>query len=390
MKNRILFQQDLTLLSKSGMCQHRHYSVAYARCIEASKKLEDQIKNGAFSFFRDPFIPIGESTTFQGLKHNFQHCKMLLIIGSPSSVHTMRLLAGILQSWVWVHGSRPRLCFLDTVDPDIFWEVMSLADPQSTGIVVLSRSGKNQSTLLQFMRTLEYWKGLVSPELLARHSMIITGVAASPLRSIAQTFQLPCLDYPMDCPKGFACFSMAFLAPLMAIGMNCEDFLSGASWACLQFFKGKLRSPLQGSAVILTAMVQGIRAHTFMGNTSGFAGFNPWARQILSRSPLSVMDKEDLPCPGFYTMLFEQNMAKEQIEPTFWKKIPQVSNLATMPLVKLAVQNHDTFCQEKITQGNFLRVLSVKVLNEETLGALVMNQCLEAILVSLASANMDI
>lgn len=320
---------------------------------------------------------------------------MVLVMGRPQETQGIKSIMGILQSWVWTDGVRPRICLLDTLDPEVFWEIMSIADPKTTVIVAISPQGECELTLLQLMRTLEYWRGQVEPEVLQKHVFCISPSKSNSLKAIGEKFSFTHITYPALLAPGYGCFSLPFLLPLIFAGLDWQKFLTGAMDVCMTFFRGKLSNTLQAVTLFLLAQDQGIHHHCFQGSGPIFRALIGWMIQTrryfeqgnlcsLRTSYLDLDDEsqgqqyhEDL-C--FFTKFFEHHMAREQIDPDFWKDVPLVYELARMPMLSWITQCHQVSCQKFIAQKNFLRVIHVKNLNEESIGALMMNHLLETLL----------
>ena len=395
MKQSLLFQQDISLLSRSGLCDEGRYAITYTKVLEAWRSLEKRVFDGHFSFLRHAFDTMEQKKEIQELCQNIQSVKMILVMGRPQETQSIKAIMGILQSWVWIDGVRPRICLLDTLDPEVFWEIMSIADPKTTAIIAFSLQGECELTLLQLMRALEYWRGQVDPEILSRHIFCISPGKKNSLRSIGEKFSFVNMLYPSVMAPGYGCFSLPFLLPLIFAGLDWEKFLTGAMNICIEFFKGKLPNIVQGVTLFHLAQEQGIYHHCFQGSGPIFRALIGWMIQIrryfergypfslytsfadLDDETQSQNTRQNL-C--FFTKFFEHHMAREQIDPDFWQDVPLVYELARMPMLSWIAQCHQVSCQKLITQKNFLRVMHIKSLNEETVGALMMNHILETLL----------
>lgn len=381
MKNRFLLQQDLSLFAESNFCDRKEYREAYAKALEGRKNLEKKGETDLYSFLRVPFLPIEE---WIHLRKGLEDVTMILVLGASSSTCTLRALASTLQSWVWVDGGRPRLCFLDELDPEVFWEIMSVAHPKTTGLMVFSPHGKEEAILLQLMRCLEYWHGLVSIEDLRRHVVLITGVHESPLRSLADFFSLPCLAYPPTPFPGVHCFSAPFLLPLQVAGFHPASFAKGAAITCAQFFTKPSSVALEGATLLWIAHRKyGIFHHGIHANGSLFSSILPWMQQlqgIFEATPYAFVRDAPNNVRCFFTIFFERHGARERLVPDFWKELPVLESLAQTSLLQCLHQERKVFCRQRAQEGHFVRMIEVVNLHEATLGALLMNQMLETLL----------
>jgi len=384
MKNRDFFQQDLSLLVKSGLCSRKDYISGYAHAVQALKHIKSKADRGDMPFLRGPFLPLTDLTPIQ---ENFRGMRMILVVGSPSKVLALRALSGILQSWIWVDGARPRLCFLDDLDPEVFWEIMSIANPMTTGVIILSESGENEPVLLQLMRCLEYWHGMINPEEIARHFVVITSPSSSRLMRMVDRWKLPWWRYPvLDFPE-IGCFSPPLLAPLGLAGFDRAGFNQGSGAICAQFFQGHLKAPLEMAAVVFAGKkTHAIETHRFWGHGTIFHAITAWmqktSEKLAKNGAYRCLSSPDAAVKvGLTTMFFERHVARERLVPDFWKDIPALKTLAQTPMLHWVKENHENLCQQDVQAGHFLRRINVHSLNEETLGALFMNHVLETLLI---------
>lgn len=379
MKNRILFQQDVTLLVNSGLCNASDYRQHSLRTHEAFIRLESKAKRGDFPFLGAPFLSLDR---MEQIRDQMTGMRMILIIGQPRSSITLRLMSGLLQSWVWVNSTWPRLCFLDGLDPEIFWEIISIADPMTTAVFIFSHSGEEESILLQMMRYLEYWSISLKAQDFRQRFVIVTSPRESTLMKISKHFGFLQLDYPESGVGHLGCFAMPFLLPLALSGFDCKKFYEGAALVCAQFFKKQLLSALEAVTLFSVGYHKyGIERQVFLGSHHAFQYFPQWAEQmrhILGYDARAFhMDQ-----PYFATIFTEQNTPRESLDPAFWDAIPDVRILAQKSLAQWLQEQHEQDCQKIIQEKHFLRILRVKTLSEETLGALLMNHILEVLLMT--------
>lgn len=395
MKQNLLFQQDIGLLTRSGLCDEGRYGITYTKVLEAWSSLEKRVANGHFSFLRHCFDTLEQKKDIDHYKKNLQGIKMILVLGRPQETQSIKAIMGLLQSWVWIDGVRPRICLLDTLDPEVFWEIMSIADPKTTVIFAFSPQGECELTLLQLMRALEYWKDQAEEGLLKEKIFCICPTKINSLKAIGEKFSFHHLPYPSIMAPGYGCFSLPFLLPLIFAGLDWEKFLAGAAHVCMSFFQGKLPSAIPAVTLFCLGQKQGIYHHCFQGSGPIFRALIGWMVQIrryFERGHLSALQTFFLNLDDethsqnlqqhlcFFTKFFEHHMAREQIDPDFWKDVPMVHELARMPMLSWIAQSHQVSCQRLIAQKNFLRIMHVKSLNEETMGALMMNHIVETLL----------
>lgn len=383
MKNRFLFQQDTRYLIKTGICRHEDYLTGYTRAMQVFNALKTQVEKGEFPVVQAPFIPLDDGPDVSSfLQKENHHIRFIIIIADRESALSLRAMARLIQSWVWVNGAMPRLCFLDQSDPEAFWELMSITDPFHTGVFVFAKSQDCKQTLLYTMRYLEYWQDILTPEQIKQRFIITAFPEIKELREISQTFDLRFFPYPQE-EKNLMCFSQALCFPLELCGFDIQKFRKGGALTCAQFFTGKLKTPLERIALIYAwCQAQEIPFFTAQSITSSNHVFSPliqWMQESQSNS--NGGSKGNIP-QELMTVLFERNAPTERLSPDSWTHTVSLAGLAQTTLASFVHQSHKELCQSYVQKRYGVRILQVQSLNEETLGSLMMNHVIESLMLT--------
>lgn len=381
-KNRVLFHQDLSFIRQAKWFDQSTYEKEYQHMLTALKHVLDKAHHDELSFLIHPFMSVPEYTT---LSEPFKEAELVLVFSNREENVSLKALSSLLQSWVWLLGAKPRLCFLDDVDAENFWEVMSIANPAKTIVIALSHSGEEENVLIQLMRLLEYWQGMMSRVEMKKRIFTLTGNPKSRLKQIAQAFSLESLETVHVELKGLECFAPSHMMPLILTGFDMVKFNKGAALTCMQFFNQQLKTPLEAMALFRMAQkIQGVYNHIVHPGNSIFKHIVQWMQHVshglYPNVTFNAHDKVAESKKVFYSVLFERHVARERLMPDLWKNIPGLKSLAQMTLLDFAQQDCHAFCQKQIQEGHFIRLLQVHSLNEETLGALFMNHILELLL----------
>lgn len=369
---------------EADLLDRRSYLRAYGEAANALTHIERRAESGDYAFLEEPFLPLDRA---DGIIKKFQNFRMVLVMGTCEATVTVKAMTALFQSWVWVDDAKPRICFLDRADPEVFWEVMSVANPLTTGVVIFG-DPESEVTLLQMMRCLEYWQGMLSPSEIKSHFLVISSSQRGAIQKISESFGLSRIDGRFF-PQGayFGCFSLPTLIPAMIGGFNAEKFNRGAALTCAQFFRRQLKIPLEGASLLWSSrQSQGLSYHLLHPVGQIFQHLTDWMSEVwrgVFQDLSYVLVTEPVPnIRHFVTVFFEQHMARERLNPDFWSHIPEVQSFAHTALEEATAKSCHTFCQKKIQQGHLLRTIRVNVLNEETLGALFMNHILEILVMS--------
>jgi hypothetical protein len=349
---------------------------------QALKNIEKKGEGGVYPFLEDPFFP--QDIVLLHLAH-FHHFRVILIIGPHDALSALKALVALVQSWVWIEGGRPRLCFLEKMDPELFWELLSIIDPITTGVIVMTPEPASSETVLMLMRCLDHWGSVIDPSALSHHffliSMALKGESIKdPLGSILHHFRLPHRIEP-HIVLPLACFSPMTLIPALFTGIQWKKFLEGAALTCSQFFQHRLKLPLEGIALLWVAHHKGFSYPVVHAWETCFSALKGWMKISWNAFSLPVLLGEALPKQRhLFTVLLEKRVLREPLNSTLWSALPQVKALSSTSLGENLQQTQMKFCHDMVQKGHWVRTLSINLLNEETLGALFMNHLLEALL----------
>ncbi len=174
-----------------------------------------------------------------------------------------------------------RLLFLDNGDGDRLDRVLSGPDLDSTGFLVISKSGATAETLAQALLVL----GGTEP---ANVAAIITQPGESPLRRLASRFGLTVLDHDPALGGRFSALSLVGLLPAMfagADGTAARDGAQAVLAAALGVPAPQDSAPAMGAALAVAAMQAWPAANmVLMPYGPNLYHFGLWYRQLWAES----------------------------------------------------------------------------------------------------------
>ena len=144
---------------------------------------------------------------------------------------------------------RDRLLFLDNGDGDRLDRVLSAPDLDSTGFLVISKSGATAETLAQAM--------LVLDSAGSEAVTVITQPGDSPARRLAARFGLPLLDHDPALGGRYSALSLVGLLPALFAGADGEAARAGAHKIlseALEASSPERSAPAVGAALAVAAM----------------------------------------------------------------------------------------------------------------------------------------
>jgi glucose-6-phosphate isomerase len=182
---------------------------------------------------------------------------------------------------------RPRLWFIENVDPFGFERIVGAVDPARSGIVIISKSGSTAETLSQALALLPHLESAVGRDALRRRATVITEPADNPLRRLAERHGLPLIDHDPKVGGRYSVLSPTGLLPALIVGLDAAMIRAGAAeslHAALDAEAGA-SPPAIGAAVnVALAERRGISQTVVMPYLDALAPFGLWFRQLWAES----------------------------------------------------------------------------------------------------------
>ena len=173
-----------------------------------------------------------------------------------------------------------RLLFLDNGDGDRLDRVLSGSDLDSTGFLVISKSGATAETLAQAMLVLD---GAGSEAV-----TVITQPGDSPARRLAARFGLPLLDHDPALGGRYSALSLVGLLPALFAGADGEAARAGAHKILSEALEAPSpeRSPPAAGAALAVAVMQAWPAASMVLMPYGpnLRSLGLWYRQLWAES----------------------------------------------------------------------------------------------------------
>ena len=171
-----------------------------------------------------------------------------------------------------------RLLFLDNGDGDRLDRILGGPDVDSSGFLVISKSGATAETLAQAMLAL----GSAKPETVT----VITQPGDSPARRLAARFGLPVLDHDPALGGRYSALSLVGLLPAMFAGVDGAAARAGAQAVLDDALEAPAHAaPAVGAALAVAAMQAGPAANmVLMPYGPNLRSLGLWYRQLWAES----------------------------------------------------------------------------------------------------------
>jgi glucose-6-phosphate isomerase len=205
----------------------------------------------------------------------------VVVLGTGGSSLGGQALAA-LAAW------RPRLHFVDNVDPDSFRDLLGRLDLARTGVLAISKSGATAETLAQLLVLLPDLEAAPGAVGLAERVTVISDPRPSPLRRLAERHGFACLDHEPGLGGRFSVLSNVGLLPAMIAGLDAAAVRAGAAAVLSRSLAAA--DPADAPPVLGAALAVGLleeRAVTqsvLMPYVDRLAVFARWYRQLWAES----------------------------------------------------------------------------------------------------------
>jgi glucose-6-phosphate isomerase len=207
---------------------------------------------------------------------NIRHFVLLGTGGSSLGGEALlRALKPILQS--------PQFHFMDNNDPQWFHWLLESLKPEETLFFVVSKSGKTPETISQFLASKEWAKKALG-EKWKKHFVFCSDPKSGDLRTLANKWEIPCLDIPSPVGGRFSVFTPVGLFPAAFAGLKIEKFLEGARSILAAEKQPFHQNPCAKMAISLANHAKQYPITVIMPYSTQLSSFSRWFCQLWAES----------------------------------------------------------------------------------------------------------
>ena len=127
-----------------------------------------------------------------------------------------------------INNKRNNISFFDNIDPIFFEKSFNNIDFNSTGFIVISKSGTTPETLSQFGSIIEVASNNDKLKTLFSNTLVITEFSNSPLLNIAKKNKCLLLEHDKNIGGRYSVFTNVGLVPAIIAGLDVEEIYKGA------------------------------------------------------------------------------------------------------------------------------------------------------------------
>jgi glucose-6-phosphate isomerase len=368
----------------------------YAPLQEGIAKLKFHHEQGTLPFLKLPYLR-KDLKDLERIVLRFQdEFTDVVVLGTGGSSLGAQAFCALSSS------ATPRLHFMSNVDPDTFEKLFTHLKPCSTGFLVVSKSGSTAETLMQFATCLALWSEWTCASSVKDHFKIITEPKSSPLRRLADKWEIPCLDHDPDLGGRFSALSLVGLLPAMISGMDAIQIREGASYVLESLFHASgsdMGAPAIGAAIAASLAQKKKSISVMMPYVDRLALFSEWYRQLWAESigkkgmgttpvdALGTVDQHsqlqlylDGPKDKYFNLLVSKAQgAGRRIALDFFED-PDFAYMAGHTMGDLLEAEQQATIDTLRNNQCPTRVLTLNAVDEPTIGALMMHFMLETTL----------
>jgi glucose-6-phosphate isomerase len=324
----------------------------------------------------------------------------VVVLGTGGSSLGGATLCALVESGA---GAGPRVHFLDNIDPVTFDARLAGLDLARTGVLAVSKSGGTAETLTQTLIVLDRLIERLGRENLGTHVTCIAEATENPLRRIAAEYGLFCLDHDPKVGGRYSALSVTGLLPAAIAGVDVDAVRRGAA----AMLDATLSAPtaldapaIAGAAINLGLADQGVNQTVLLPYLDRLDRLSFWFRQLWAESlgkdghgttPINALGAVDQhsqlqlylagPRDKLFTVLVGDPRGRggriraEVAGPA----ADDLGYLVGRTMGDLMAAEQRATIDTLIRNGCPTRVIAFPALNEEVMGALMMQFILETI-----------
>ena len=344
--------------------------------------LKDQIKN------LDIFNIINEDTNYiKSLSEYFKKFENIIVFGTGGSSLGGKALVNFHSS---INGIKPKVQFIENTDSRSFLNQLNACNKKTTGIIVISKSGKTTEILMLFLSLCELWKDF---DFQSNAIVITENSPNNDLRLLAESKSIKVFDHPKNIGGRFSVFSIVGLLPASIQGFDIDEFIKGAKKAVHEVVSEKEYEKCHIFNDIITeyeAFESKIDQHVLLIYSDFLTDLGKWFAQLTGESlgktenfgitpviTTGTVDQHSMlqlflggPANKFYTVITQKN---NSITP---KIMPEISSPVINEIKNKSINDlmtaHQKATIDVLRKKSKVRVLDFEEFNEFSIGYMMM------------------
>src|SRR5476649_2894669 len=330
----------------------------------------------------------------------FEH---VVVMGSGGSSMSGKTLAALKDQGYGPAKGRPKLHFMDNVDPATFAEMTGRLPLDKTGFMPISKSGGTPETLMATFTAISAIEAKLGKAAVASNMLAITEPTDNPLRKLMTRYGANILDHDPRIGGRYTIFSLVGALPGMIAGVDCAALREGAASVLdpvLAAKDTKGLAPAIGAALAVgLSKERGINITVLMPYVDRFETFAFWYRQIWAESlgkngtgttPIRAMGTIDQhsqvqlylggPIDKLFTLVISDSTVQgTKLTPEMLGGDKALDYLTNQTMGDLLLAEADAVAATLAKNGRPVRIIRIPTVDERVMGALLMHFMLETI-----------
>lgn len=327
------------------------------------------------------------------LREQFKTVVILAIGGSS--------LGGKTLTAVDHSSTAPKLIFVESIDSQTINNLLNTLDWSNTAFLSISKSGNTVEILAQWLIILEQFIAKYSAEQVQQHFFVLTKNQDNTFQKLAKQFSLTTLTHLENVGGRFSYTSNVGLLPAAIAGLNIRQIRAGAA----KVLNSLLSDPLEQNEILQIAVQQNdlyhysrIAANIVMPYADCLAHLTEWYRQLWAESlgkqgfcpvPINAIGTVDQhsqlqlyldgPRDKFYTFITKTPESSSlKIRNSFVDSLQYLEGRTLDEIMQIEANSTIQVLEQRQLP---IRILQIPTINEEIIGALMMQFMLETLLV---------
>jgi len=328
----------------------------------------------------------------------FEH---VVVMGSGGSSMSGKTLVALKDQGYGPAKGRPKLHFMDNVDPATFAEMTSRLPLDKTGFMPISKSGGTPETLMATFTAIAAIEAKLGKAAVTTNMIAITEPTDNPLRRLMTRYGATVLDHDPRIGGRYTIFSLVGALPGMIAGVDCAALREGAASVLdpvLAAKDTKGLAPAIGAALAVgLSKERGINITVLMPYVDRFETFAFWYRQIWAESlgkngtgttPIRAMGTIDQhsqvqlylggPIDKLFTLVIADSDGQgTTLTPAMLGGDKALDYLSGQSMGDLLKAEADAVAATLAKNGRPVRIIRIPTVDERVMGALMMHYMLE-------------
>jgi glucose-6-phosphate isomerase len=263
----------------------RAYKGLLARTAKGLEKLRAAHQDGSLPLLRLP-TRNDDLDALAPLAERLSMCNDVVVLGTGGSSLGGKTLAALTDASYLERLGRPRLHFMDNVDPASFAALVATIAPRRTVLLTISKSGSTAETLTQLLTLLPTFRAGLGAAL-GQALVAITEPTDNPLRRLVGRLGGTLIDHDPLIGGRYSVLSSVGLLPTMVAGLDAAAVRRGADQVLAPIIAGAAPKDVPaacGAALAIAGAEAGLGITVLMPYADRLEEFGMWYRQLWAES----------------------------------------------------------------------------------------------------------